>query len=122
MGEEAKERQRNRKRIHTAVVEEHLNGIPEHPLLQRKAPAVHRSEEGLPRAMRCTMAQLRAWKCPLLQEYLHGVGADEGPSCPLWWGRLHDTLHLYTCPSIQTGLTPVDLWRRPTQAADLVER
>ena len=68
------------------------------------------------------MAQLRAWKCPLLQEYLHGVGADEGPSCPLWWGRLHDTLHLYTCPSIQTGLTPVDVWRRPIQAADLVER
>ena len=89
---------------------------------KKKAPAVHRFEEGLPRAMRRTMAQIRERKCPLLQEYLHGVGTAKGPSCPLCGRRLHNTLYLFTCPSIQTGLMSVDLWRRPIQAADLVER
>ena len=120
--EEEKERKRNKKRLHTAFVEDHLNTLPDHPLLNARPPEVHRSEEQLPRDARRTLAQLRAQKCPLLQEYLHDIGAAEVPSCPLCGQGGHNTVHLFRCPSIPTDLTPEDLWRRPLLVADLVEQ
>ena len=118
-GEEAKERERNKKAIHTAIVQEHLETIPQHPLLNAHAPEIHRSDQELSRAARRTLAQLRAGKCPLLQEYLQDIGAAEDPRCPLCGQDGHNTVHLFNCPSIATDLTPEDLWRRPLPAASL---
>ena len=68
-----------------------------------------------------TLAQLRAQKCPMLQEYLHSIGAAEDPGCPLCGHRAHNTAHLFSCPSIHTDLSPQDLWRRPVLVADLLQ-
>ena len=120
-GEEGKEIQKNKKRIQNTIVEEHLSTIPPNPILIAKPPEVHLFEEELSREARRTLAQLRAGKYPLLQEYLRDIGAAEDPSCPLCGQGEHNTVHLFQCLSIPTNLTPQDLWRRPLQAAELVE-
>ena len=120
-GEEGKDRKRNKKKLHTAIVKQHIENIPAHPLINRKPPQVHKTELTLPRQTRRTLAQLRAQKCPLLQGYLHGIGAAEDPRCPLCGHDGHDTAHLFVCPSIPTDLTPIELWRRPAEVADLLE-
>ena len=61
-----KERRRNHNMMHTAIVKEHLENTSINALLERVAPDVQGSELQLPRAMRRTLAQLRAQKCPLL--------------------------------------------------------
>ena len=103
-------------------MEVHLLHAPPHPLLGDKPPDVCKTEMQLPRATRRTLAQLRAQKCPKLQQYLHSIGAAEDPRCPLCGHEAHNTAHLFVCPNIETQLTPVDLWRRPTQSAELLER
>ena len=119
-GEEEKERIRNRKTIHTETVRAYLDQRDAHPLLQTPAPDVDKSETGLPRASRRTLAQLRARKCPLLREYLRNIGAAQDPSCPLCGHDPHDVAHLFECQHILTRLTPLDLWRNPVGAAALV--
>ena len=104
-----RERRRNKATIHTATVKEHLQTIPAHTLLNAKPPAVHRSEETLSRALRRTLAQLRAQKCPLLKVYLHNIGAAQDPSCPLCGHIEHNTAHLFASPQVHTNLTPQDL-------------
>ena len=116
-----KERKKNKAKIHTATVEEHLQTIPIHTLLNTKPPAVHRSEETLPRSSRRTLAQLRAQKCPLLRVYLHHIAVAEDPSCPLCGHNEHNTAHIFACPQIPTELTPQDLWHNPVQVAQLIE-
>ena len=118
-GEEEKERKRNKKKIHTEAVRKALEDRPVHPLLQHQAPTINKSEETLPRAMRRTLAQLRAGKSPLLRAYLHNIEAAEDPSCPLC-GQEHTVEHLFGCQSLPTELTPLDLWQRPTAVAGLV--
>ena len=117
----SKERQRNKQRLHTAFVQQHLADAATNDLIGRPPPEVHCSEEQLPRAMRRTLAQLRARKCPLLQAYLHSIRAAEVPSCPLCGHLEHDTAHLFSCSELPTQLVPLDLWLRPAQAAALVE-
>ena len=121
-GQQSKERARNRKKLHTAIVEEHLATQEPHRLLQQQAPDVSSSEASLPREMRRTLAQIRAMKGPLLRAWQHDIGAVEDPNCPLCGLGAHTTEHLFFCPNIVTDLTPADLWRRPVQAADLVQR
>ena len=93
-------------------MEEYLHHMPLHPLLHAQPPDVCKTEEQLPRATRRTLAQLRAQKCPMLQHYLHSIGAAEDPRCPLCGHEEHTTAHLFVCPNIETQLTPVDLWRQ----------
>ena len=70
--------------------------------------------------MRRTLAQLRAQKSPLLQSYLHSIGAAEVPSCPLCREEDHTTSHLFDCQELRTELRPIDLWLRPVQTVGLV--
>ena len=72
--------------------------------------------------MRRTLAQLRAQKCPLLQEYLHSIDAAEDQSCPLCGYEAHNVAHLFQCPLIPTELTVQDLWVRPVPAAGLLRQ
>ena len=120
-GEQEKERERNKKRIHTTIVEQHLKEIPINPLINAKPPPIHKSEETLSRDTRRTLAQLRARKSPMLQEYLHNIGAAESPDCPLCEQERHTTAHLFSCQAKPTTLTPEDLWRRPVLVAALIE-
>ena len=121
-GMEAKEREINKKTIHTAAVTNYLAAREAPPLLQRVPPEVHHSEVQLPREKRRQLAQLRAGKCPLLQGYLHHIGKAESPNCKLCTQVAHDTAHMFRCPNIPTRLTPEDLWREPIRAAQLVSQ
>ena len=121
LGEEKKEILRNKRRLHTAAVEDHINSKPIHPLINAQPPDVHKSEATLSRETRRTLAQLRGQKCPLLQEYLHNIGTAEHPNCPLCDQGPHNTVHLFRCPAIPTELAPLDLWKRPVLVADLVQ-
>ena len=120
-GDEKKERLRNRKRIHTDIVTRHLAEIPVHPLINIKPPDIHKSERNLSRKTRRTLAQLRAQKSPMLKEYLHNIGKEDDPMCPLCRQTAHNTSHIFQCESVPTDLTPVDLWRRPVRVAELLQ-
>ena len=119
--ESEKERKKNKKMIHTNEVQVHLASIRINPLINTKPPEINKNELKLPRVTRRILAQLRAQKCPLLKEYLHNIGKEDDPSCPLCGRDPHDTTHLFQCPEIPTGLTPIDLWRHPTEVASLLE-
>ena len=121
LGQEKAEIDRNKKRIHTAIVKQQISTRPIHPLLNAQPPEVHKSEQALPRETRRTLAQLRAQKCPMLQTYLHSIGAAEDPSCPLCGHMEHDTAHVFMCPNLPTDLTPEDLWCRPALVAGLLQ-
>ena len=114
------DRKKNKKIIHTAIVEQHLSAQPMHPLINRKNPEVSETERQLPRATRRTLAQLRAQKCPLLRSYLFSIRAAEDPSCPLCGLGEHNTAHLFDCRQLPTELTPEDLWCQPVKAAELI--
>ena len=116
------DRKTNKRMLHTASVQQHLADAAINDLIGRIPPEVNSSEEQLPRAIRRTLAQLRARKCPLLQTYLHNIGAAEDPSCPLCRQEEHDTAHLFSCSELPTQLVPLDLWLRPVQAAELLEQ
>ena len=120
LGGEKKEIVMNKRRLHTAIVQDQVNSTPIHPLINAKPPVVHKSELNLPRETRRTLAQLRAQKCPLLQEYLHTIGTAEHPNCPLCHQGPHNTAHLFRCPAIPTDLAPLDLWTRPVLVANLL--
>ena len=120
-GEEEKERAANKKKIHTAIVAEHLREIPPNPLIHAAPPKIHISEQILSRNLRRTLAQLRAQKCPMLQENLYNIGAADTSDCPLCEHERHTTAHLFSCPRVPTTLTPEDLWCRPALVAALIE-
>ena len=117
-----KQRKRNKQTIHTAIVQTHLADQPDHPLLQAQPPEISKEEMTLSRETRRRLAQLRARKCPLLQQYLHNLGGADDPSCPLCGHDPHDTPHIFECPRVPTELTPIHLWRSPAEVADLLER
>ena len=121
-GEEKKERTKNKKILHTAAVSQHLDEQPIHPLINTQPPDVHKEEHSLPRNIRRSLAQIRAQKSPALREYLHNIGAEDSPLCPLCRQGAHTATHLFRCTAVQTELTPIDLWRRPARAADLLQR
>ena len=59
---------------------------------------IHLSEQTLPRHMRTKLAEVRANKSPLLQNYLHTVNPETySPQCPLCLSHTHDTNHLFNC-------------------------
>ena len=119
---EDKQRERNKRVIHTEIVQRHIDNLQINPLIQIKSPKINNNEMLLPRGVRRTLAQLRAYKCPLLQSYLHNIGGGEDPSCPLCGHESHDTHHIFECPRVPTELTPIHLWRSPAEVADLLER
>ena len=114
----------NLKQIHTHIVHQHTLNQPHNKILETPAPDIHKSELTLSHYMRRTLAQLRTNKSPLLYSYLHKISPNTHPSplCPLCNQHNHDTKHLFNCNRLHTDLSPVDLWRRPTEAGALVAR
>ena len=105
--------------IHTETVSSQMASREAHPLLQRQPPDVSQEELRLPREKRRQLAQLRARKSPLLNQYLHNIGKAEHPNCLLCMQAEHTTEHLFLCQNIPTTLTPEHLWREPIAAAEL---
>ena len=86
------------------------------------APPINKSEQTLPRKTRRTLAQLRTNKSPVLKTYLHKIDPQNHPSplCPVCNTQNHDSRHLFTCTSLPTHLTPIDLWNDPVAVARLL--
>ena len=102
-------------------MQNHLESIPNNPLIGRTAPDVNAAETLLPRVTKRTLAQLRAGKSPLLKEYLHRIGKADDPGCTLCENGVHNTAHLFECTQIPSALTPLDLLQRPAEAVSVLE-
>ena len=102
---------------------EHVNSLPNNKIIDMPAPSIHKSEENLNRFLRRLLAQIRADKSPFLLAYKHKIDPISQPSplCPLCSTQPHNTTHLFQCTKIHTTLTPLDLWNRPCEAAELLE-
>ena len=96
-GDLEKQIRKKRNIIHTATMQNHLESIPNNPLIGRTAPDVNAAETLLPRVTKRTLAQLRAGKSPLLKEYIHRIGKADDPGCPLCENGVHNTAHLFEC-------------------------
>ena len=79
----------------------------------------HSSEQQLCREARRTLAQLSAENTHFSRNICTLVKQPSIQGVP-YAAIENNPVHIFECPSIPTDLTPVDLWRRPTQAADLV--
>jgi hypothetical protein len=114
----------NLKTIHTRFVHDYLANLAPNKVIQRQAPNIDNTEQTLPRRTRRILAQLRTGKSPILHTYKHKIDPQTHPSplCPLCKLHDHTTEHLFTCPCINTQLTPLDLWRDPVAAAALLAR
>ena len=113
---------RNLKTIHHLSVQSHLDTRLPNSVLGQQPPTINKSEEGIPRRTRRILSQLRTGKSPMLLTYLHKINPTLHPSplCPLCKINNHDTNHLFSCPSINTTLTPLDLWNDPVSTAELL--
>jgi hypothetical protein len=114
----------NMRIIHTRAVQTHLNNRQHNKLINCTAPPIHSSEQGLCRAVRRTLAQLRTDKSPILHAYLHKISPDTHPSplCPLCTQQEHTTTHLFNCTHVPSCLSPLDLWTNPVGVVGLLSR
>ena len=114
----------NLKTIHSKIVTDHTRRREPNKILQEPAPAIHPSEQELPRHIRRALAQLRTNKSPLLLQYLNKIDpiSHPSPSCPLCNYSPHDSLHLFNCPEISTPLGPRDMWENPIGVAEVLRR
>jgi len=113
----------NLKTIHHLSVQTYLNNRKPNQILGQLPPTISKTEQTLPRKTRRTLAQLRTNDCPLLLSYLNKINPDQYPSplCPLCKIQNHDTAHLFSCTSLSTTLTPLDLWNDPISVAGLLK-
>ena len=88
---------------------------PPNKVLQDQTPSVSPAELLLSRETRCTLAQLRTNKSPLLVSYLYSIGDPRHPSplCPLCLMHDHTSSHLFESKSLPTSLSSLDLWTNP---------
>ena len=100
-----------------ATVAETIRTLAPNRVLKEKPPDIHPSEKSLPRKVRCSLSRLRSGFCRLLQSYLHRLDETVSDDCPECGQAPHDTAHLFNCKSNPTTLTPLDLWRKPREAA-----
>ena len=99
----------NMKQIHTKIVQQHIQNIPDNKILKTKAPEIDRSEDTLPRSTRVLLAQLRAGKSPFLLAWKHKINPTKynSPLCPLCGMSEHNTEHIFNCTHIATTLEVV---------------
>ena len=108
---------------HKTMVEQYINNLPPNKILGQQPPSIDSSEELLPRKQRCTLAQIRAGKSPLLYSYRNLINPITYPSplCPLCNQAIHDTIHLFNCTQLPTDIKPLDLWICPFSASVLLD-
>ena len=72
--------------------------------------------------MHTKLAQLKANKSPLLQSYLHTVNSENYvPQCPLCLSHTHETNHLFNFSQLPTQHHTTNLWKKPLQAAEVIQ-
>ena len=113
----------NMKQIHTLIVDQYIQNIPNNKILNKQAPEIDKSEDTLPRSTVVTLAQLRTGKSPLLLAWKHKINPTEykSPLCPLCGTSEHNTEHIFNCTHIPTTLEVTDLWNNPCEVEGLLE-
>ena len=108
---------------HTTIVKNYTENLPPNKILGQQPPPINLAEEFLPRKQRCTLAQIRTNKSPLLLSYKHLIDQQNYPSplCPLCKNDIHDTIHLFNCNQLKTELEPMDLWTNPWESSELLD-
>ena len=103
-----------KKRIHTAIVDQHSRTQCPNRVLGHKPPAVnHKVERRFPIQHRKLLSQLRSGFCLRLQDYQHRLGNALNDLCPECALQPHSVGHLFRCRSHPSNLRPIDLWHRP---------
>ena len=114
------------KTIHTRITNDYLQRREPNNITNDIPPPIDKSETTLNKKTRRTLAQLRTNKSPFLNQYLHKINQAQHPTpnCTVCnTDTPHDTLHLFNCPDVDTGgLGPRDLWLKPVEVAELLER
>ena len=109
--------------IHTKIVQQHTQDIPDNKILKTKAPEIDKLENTLSRNTRVLLAQLRAGKSPFLLAWKHKINPTKyvSPLCPLCGTGEHNTEHIFNCIHIPTTLEVADLWHNPCEVEGLLE-
>jgi len=113
----------NMKQIHTEIVHQHIQSIPDNNILKTKAPDIDKSENTLSRSTRTLLAQLRTGKSPFLLTWKHKINPTKyiSPLCPLCGTSEHNTEHIFNCTHIPLTLEVGDLWHTPGEVEGLLE-
>ena len=106
-----------RSTIHTRAVQAAIGSRRPNGVLSLAAPDVDPTEISLPRAARTALAQLRLGYCSALNNFKHRINLVPSAICPCCRWADRTTQHFFRCPEHPTSLTPLDLWRRPGEAA-----
>jgi hypothetical protein len=105
------------KSIHTESVAEAIANQENNKVLNEPAPAVHKSEQDLPRRTSSTLSQLRSGYSSSLQSFLYSIGKSQNPNCPDCQTEAHTTNHLFNCTAKPTDLPLRSLWSHPARVA-----
>ena len=103
--------------IHTEEVTATIQRQDPNRVLGESPPSISKTELMLNRRARSRLSQLRSGFSYLLNSYRHRLDDSVPDTCPLCNASPHDTNHLFTCSSLPTNLTPIDLWRNPTDVS-----
>ena len=106
--------------LHTNSVQEAISSYLPNKVLNTNPPKINPEEKKLHRKMRSLLSQLRSGFSRRLNHYMHIIDETIPDTCPLCSGSLHDTKHLFDCPSKPTVLNVTDLWTKPILAAEFL--
>ena len=88
--------------------------------LAHPPPPINPEEEDLDRKTRRTLSQLRSGFCSSLEDYRQRVGLSTSNICPCCRQEEHTVQHVFECSEYPTDLSPLDLWTRPSTAAEFL--
>ena len=99
--------------LHTHAVDSAIQLQGNNRVLKKRPPPISDEEQRLNRRQRCTLSQLRAGHCHLLQDYKHRVLGEPSDICTDCGASPQDVRHLFAIPTHPTDFSPEDLWRNP---------
>ena len=107
--------------IHTTSVKDTMESYKPNKVLNTTPPMIDQSEQTLTRKARSELARLRSGYSRNLNYYMSRLDPDVQDECPHCKSSPHNTQHLFNCSSNPTELTILDLWTRPTLAAEFLK-
>ena len=108
--------------LHTTAVATSISNRSPNRVLQSRPPPISEEEVTLPRIHRTTLAQLRSGFCSSLKDFQVAIRSTTNPLCPSCRRYPQTVSHLFSCTEHPTDLTTADLWHRPLQTSEFLQR
>ena len=108
--------------LHTTAVATSISNRSPNRVLQSSPPPISEEEVILPRIHRTTLAQLRSGFCSSLKDFQVAIHSTTNPLCPSCRQYPQTVSHLFSCSEHPTDLTTADLWHRPLQTSEFLQR